>query len=120
MANPLCHFEFMTDDEEKCKAFYGAVFDWSFDNSSMPGYTLIQTGSQPGGGVMKRPAEAPEPAFNAYFLVDDMDATLAKIAEAGGTIVVPKTPIPKVGYYAIFLDPEHICLGLFQSEGNGK
>ena len=116
MANPLCHFEFMTDDEGKCKSFYGAVFDWEFDSSSMPGYTLIKTGSEPGGGLMKRPDEAPSPALNVYFQVKDIDATLAKVTSAGGTVLVPNTPIPDVGSFAMFADPENNCVGLFRPQ----
>jgi predicted enzyme related to lactoylglutathione lyase len=115
MAAPLCHFEFMSDSPEKCKSFYAGVFGWEFDDSSMPGYTMVNTGKEPGGGLMQRPAEAPHPALNVYFMVDDIEATLDKVKGAGGTVVVPKTPIPNVGAYAIFLDPEEICVGIFQS-----
>jgi len=114
MGNPLCHFEFMTDDEAKCKKFYGAVFDWQFDSSSMPGYTLIQTGKEPAGGLMKRPPQAPGPALNVYFEVADISATLEKVRNNGGQVVVPKTPIPNVGHFAMFCDPEGTCLGIFQ------
>ena len=50
MPNPLCHFEFMTGDLAKCQAFYGKVFDWQFDDKSIPGYSLINAGSEPSGG----------------------------------------------------------------------
>jgi predicted enzyme related to lactoylglutathione lyase len=119
MPNPLCHFEFMTDDPQKCKAFYKAVFDWEFDDSSMPGYTLIKTGSEPGGGLMKRPEQAPQACYTTYFMVDDIDATLKKVTAAGGTTIVPKTPIPNVGQFAMFADPEGITLGLFKHGQEG-
>ena len=114
MPNPLCHFELMTEDPEKCKAFYGAVFDWKFDDASMPGYTLINTGTEPTGGVFPKPAEAPGVCLSAYFQVDDIDATLAKATEGGGTVLVPKTPIPNVGHFAMFADPEGIPVGIMQ------
>lgn len=113
MGAPLCHFELMTDDPDKCKAFYGDVFGWEFDDNAMPGYTLIKTGTEPDGGLMKRPAEVPSVALNTYFLVDDIDATLEKVKNAGGTVCLPKTPIPDVGDYAFFLDPEGIPVGIF-------
>ena len=47
MANPLCHFEVMTSDPERAKAFYGSVLAWRFDDQSMPGYTLVNTGAEP-------------------------------------------------------------------------
>jgi predicted enzyme related to lactoylglutathione lyase len=91
------------------------VFGWEFDDQSMPGYTLIKTGQEPGGGLMQCPQEMPEPALNVYFQVDDIETILAKAREAGGTVVVPKTPIPNVGSYAFFTDTEGIGVGIFQS-----
>ena len=114
MANPLCHFELMTTDIEKCKAFYTGVFDWQLDEKSMPGYTLVNTGSEPSGGVFAKPEVAPMPCVNVYFQVDDVDATLERVTERGGSVVVPKTPIPNVGHFAMFTDPEGIAVGIMQ------
>ena len=115
MGAPLCHFEFMSDAPDKCKGFYADVFGWEYDNESMPDYTLIATGTDPAGGLMKRPAEAPSPALNVYFQVDDIDATLGKVQQGGGQTIVPRTPIPNVGSFAMFVDPEGIVVGIFQS-----
>ncbi len=115
MGAPLCHFEFMTDDPEKCKAFYRNVFDWQFDDSSMPGYTLIKPDKEPHGGLMQRPTEAPKAMLSVYFQVDDIETILAKVAQGGGQVLVPKTEIPNVGFYAMFADPEGIPVGVFES-----
>lgn len=117
MPNPLCHFELMTTDPEKCKAFYGAVFDWQFDDASMPGYTLVNTGAEPSGGVFPKPAEAPMPCVNVYFHVSDIDAILASVTELGGRVLVPKTAIPNVGHFAMFADPEGIAIGIMRPAG---
>ena len=52
MKNVFCHFELSTDDTGKAKEFYGALFDWKFNDMDMHGsvYTGIDTGEQPGGG----------------------------------------------------------------------
>ncbi len=115
MPNPLCHFELMTNDVEKCKAFYGSVFDWQFDDASMPGYTLVNAGAEPSGGVFAKPAEAPCPAMNVYFQVEDIAETLANATELGASTLVPPTPIPGVGEFAIFADPEGVAVGLFKT-----
>ncbi len=117
MGNPLCHFEFLTNDPDKCKAFYSKVFDWEYQGA--PGsdeYTLINTGSEPGGGMMKRPDPCPMPMVGVYFLVDDIDETLAKVTEAGGNVVMPKMEIPNIGWIAVFVDPENIGIGIFQGK----
>lgn len=115
MGAPLCHFELMSNDPARCKRFYGDLFGWEFDDTSMPEYTMINTGSEPGGGLMQRPEQAPCPALNVYFMVEDIDATLTKAGVAGAQVCVPKTPIPGTGWFAMILDPEGIPVGLFQT-----
>ena len=114
MPNPLNHFELMTADPVKCKAFYGAVFDWQFDDESMPGYTLINAGAEPTGAIFPKPQDAPGPCLNVYFQTDDIDGTLKKATQNGGTVIIPKTAIPNVGHFAMLADPEGIPIGLMQ------
>jgi len=117
MPNPLCHFELMTNNPKKCRAFYEKVFDWRFDDKSMPDYTLINTGVEPTGGLFSKPAQAPGPCVNVYFQVPDIEATLRKVKNQGGQVLVPKTPIPHVGHFAMFTDPEGIAVGIMQPAG---
>jgi hypothetical protein len=114
MPNPLCHFEFMTDNVERCKTFYGKVFDWTFDDQSMPGYTLVHPGAEPNGGIFQRPPQAPGPSLNTYFLVDSIEDTLGKVTGNGGQVIVPKTEIPNVGWFAMFVDPDGTAVGIFK------
>jgi len=116
MANPLNHFELMTNDPARCRDFYGTVFDWTFDESSMPGYTLVHTGQEPTGGIFSKPPQAPHPCLNVYFTVSNIDETLAKATGLGGNVLVPKTPIPGVGHFAMFTDPEGIVIGIMQPQ----
>ena len=62
----VVHFEIQADDVERAKAFYAAVFDWSFqDYGQTAGATYwgVVTGpeDQPGinGGLLPRPAVWP-------------------------------------------------------------
>ncbi len=114
MGNPFCHFELMVSDVEKTKAFYGKVFNWTFNDTHMEGYTLIDTGTPPGGGLMKKPDEDPTFSMKSYFQVESVEETVKKVEEAGGTIVVPRTEIPNIGFFAMFLDPDQICIGAFE------
>jgi len=115
MPNPLCHFELMTTDPEKAKVFYGKIFDWRFDDDSIPGYSLINAGAEPTGAMLRKPDAAPDVCTNIYFHVDDIDATLAKATEHGATILVDKTVIPNnVGHFAMITDPQGITIGILQ------
>lgn len=114
MGNPLCHFELMVSDVEKSKAFYSQIFDWTFNDTHMEGYSLIDTGAAPGGGLMVKPPEAPACAMSNYIQVASVEETVNKITAAGGMIVVPRTEIPNIGFFAMFLDPDQICIGIFE------
>jgi len=64
---------------------------------------------------MKKPGEAPHFALSQYFLVDSIEETLGKVEGAGGKTGVPKMEIPNVGWWALFLDPDGIPVGIFES-----
>lgn len=113
MANPLIHWELMVPDVARTKAFYQKVFDWTYTAMGSE-YTIIQTGEGVGGGLMQSPPGAPMPALNVYFRVADLDRTLHAAVEAGARIVVKRTEIPQVGWFAMFLDPDAIAVGLLQ------
>ena len=117
MPNALCHFELMTNDPGKAKGFYERVFNWKFDEKSMPGYILINTGAEPSGGMFGKPNGAQDVCHNIYFQVNDIEATLKNVTDAGGKVLVPKTPIPGVGHFAMFADPDGLAVGIMKSTG---
>jgi predicted enzyme related to lactoylglutathione lyase len=114
MPNALCHFELMSSNPQKCREFYGALFDWSFDDKSMHGYTLVHAGQEATGGIFPRPKQAPHACMNVYFTVNDIDRTLSRAAELGGKVLVPRTTIPGTGEFAMFADPEGVAIGIMQ------
>ncbi len=117
MANHIVHWDLLVSDMERSKAFYSGIFDWRFDDSSFPGYTIIDVGEEGrGGGMMQSPSGTGGHALNAYFGVDDVDETLAKAAAGGAAVVVPKTEIPGIGFWGMFTDPDGIPMCLFQPE----
>ena len=116
MPNEFCHMELNTDDVGKAKKFYGGLFEWKLEDMPMgPGmtYTMITTGEGAGGGMQKKPmAEAPN-AWLVYVQVGDVDAAVAKATKLGGKVIVPKTPIPEMGHFAILTDPTGAAFGIW-------
>ena len=113
----FCHVEIAADDLEKAKAFYGGAFGWTFQDVPMgegQTYVLYQTGGEVGGGIMNPPPGMPKMVVN-YILVDDIDAAVAKIEAAGGTIVIPKTEVHGMGEMAHFTDPEGNHMAIWKS-----
>jgi uncharacterized protein len=115
MAETICHFEFVSDDPQRSRAFYTQVFtSWKFNDQGMPGYTMINTGGDPGGGLFARPKEVPGPGLNVYILVESIVATLDRARQAGGQVICGKTELPGMGWWAMFTDLDGIAVGLFE------
>jgi predicted enzyme related to lactoylglutathione lyase len=48
--------------------------------------------------------------------VSDAERSLKEVEAAGGAIVTPRTPIPGMGAFAYFRDPEGNVMGLWENE----
>lgn len=122
----VTHFEIQADNPERAIAFYSGLFGWQFTSWTGPmPYWLVTTGpdSQRGinGGLLPRRGDRPVSghsvsAFVCTVEVKNLDATLEKGSGLGGSVVVPKTPIPGVGWLAYLTDPERNIFGVMQSD----
>jgi uncharacterized protein len=125
MLRPV-HFEFQAEDPERAAQFYRTLFGWNVQKWDGPvEYWLIMTGNQsePGinGGLMKRRPGAED--FTAtYNTIDvpNLDEYMAKATASGGTIVVPKMPVPGVGWLAYCKDTEGTIFGMMQPDQSAK
>ncbi|HLF35284.1 MAG TPA: VOC family protein [Cyclobacteriaceae bacterium] len=118
MNNRVVHFEIPSDNPDKSMKFFTEVFGWKFQKFGNFDYWLILTGdpSTPGidGGLMKK-IDPKQPVTN-HISVENLDEMIPKIEKAGGKIVVSKTAIPGVGYYAYFTDPDGNIHGVMQDD----
>jgi predicted enzyme related to lactoylglutathione lyase len=97
-----------------------ALSDWKFEK--YPGdmdFYLIQTTDlegKPGvgGGVGKR--MNPEQHITPDFGVQNLDATLAKVKAAGGSVILSRMSVPGFGYMAVCMDTETNPFGLWQAD----
>ena len=114
MAQPVIHWEIGAKEGSKLQEFYRQMFDWAFD-TSMPGFGMVAAEEGGiGGGIMQARPDIP-PYLTFYVAVDDLEASLARAEQLGGKRIVPPTPIPGVGAFAMFEDPEGHMLGLFKT-----
>lgn len=103
--------ELNTRDIDAAKAFYGAVFPWSFEDREFEGtgpYTMIKVGDNTFGGVFDMTGRVPDevPAnWLVYFAVDDTDATVDQLKEGGGQVPMGPQEIAGVGTIAVTQDP---------------
>lgn len=119
--NRPVHFEIPSADPQRAIAFYQSIFGWQFQKWEGPvDYWLISTGEGPGinGGLMPRRDPA-QPCVNTIE-VADIDATTSTITAQGGQNVVPKMPIPGVGWLAYFKDIDGHIFGIMQNDPAAK
>jgi hypothetical protein len=108
------HWEIGAKDAKKVQDFYANLFDWKINTNNPMNYGTVDTGGQGGinGGIMQNPQGHSYVTF--YVQVDDLQAYLDKAVSLGGKALVPPTPIPNIGSFAFFGDPEGNIIGLFK------
>ena len=122
MSNRVVHFEIPCDRPEETIAFFKQAFGWNFQKFGNEEYWIVITGDEksPGinGAVMKK-RDPQQPLVNSID-VGDIEKAILKIEKAGGKIVVPKMPIPTVGWLAYFKDPDGNIHGVYQNDSQAK
>ena len=112
MAGRFIWYELMTSDAEAARAFYRAVVGWEIEELGPPhdGYSLLKADGRGVAGLMALPAEACEkgarPGWFGYVGVDDADAAVGRLQDAGGSILRAPADIPEVGRFAVVADPQ--------------
>jgi len=123
------HFEIHAENPQRAIAFYTALFGWTFTQWGDQPYWLAATGdkSTPGidGGLLPRQGAAPAnmAAINAFVCtvdVADVDAYSKRVVELGGSIALPKMPIPTVGWLAYGKDTEGNLFGMMAMDAAAK
>ena len=122
----VVHFEIHAGDCERAAKFYKTVFGWDFQKWEGPmEYWKVITGpdNQPGinGGLMPRRGEIDGQAVIAYVCTVDVasiDDSTKTVESNGGQVVVPKMPIPGVGWLVYCKDTEGNIFGMMQADAN--
>ena len=120
----VIHFEIHAENPDRAVKFYKDLFGWEFTKWDGPQpYWLIKTGpdGQPGinGGLVPRRGAIDGQAVLAYVCTVDttsVDDSVKKAVAGGGTIALPKMPIPGVGWLAYCKDTEGNIFGMMQSD----
>jgi uncharacterized protein len=124
----IMHFEIPSSDIERSKTFYNELFGWKIEK--WPGlsegmeYWLISTvddkgNKAVGGGMMKRQSPQQQGITN-YFDVKSVQESSAKVERLGGKVIMPKSPVPGMGYMAVCTDTENNGFGIFEADQTAK
>jgi uncharacterized protein len=108
--------ELASTDLDASAEFYRELFGWEaqpFEGMAFP-YRIIQNGDSSNGGM--RESQQNEPTYwLVYFGADDIDASLAKSTELGGTTLMGPMDIG-MGKIAILQDPQGAVFALFAGD----
>ena len=112
----ICHVEWASTNLEKSRTFYGGLFDWTFTPWGEE-YMVFKGPETTGGGLMKVAEVKSGTSPAIYIEVDLIEPYLDRAKKLGGSVAVPRTEIPTVGWYAHLKDPDGNLVGLFQGNG---
>jgi predicted enzyme related to lactoylglutathione lyase len=124
--NPVVHFEMPYKDQQRLVAFYEKAFGWKMNvfGADMQNYVTAETTETkdgrpvtPGainGGFYPLTAASDATAPSVVVAVDDIQAAVKAVTEAGGKMLNEPTGIPGVGLYASFTDTEGNRASLLQ------
>jgi uncharacterized protein len=117
--NPVVHFELPAENRHRMAQFYAKAFGWKAKmlGPEMNEYTLVTTSEsdadghprEPGrinGGFFKKSPDVPAPYPSVVIAVEDIQAAMKQVKQAGGKVLGEPTEIPGYGQYVSFFDTE--------------
>jgi predicted enzyme related to lactoylglutathione lyase len=129
MDHTIVHFEIPADQPERAAKFYRELFGWDitqFEGSAAGGieYWSVRTvptdaagwPARPGvnGGLMRRMYQG-QPPVN-YVAVEDVDEFVKKANRLGAKVLMEKTPVPGMGWFAQLNDTEGNLFAVWQHD----
>jgi predicted enzyme related to lactoylglutathione lyase len=120
-SHPIVHVEIPANDLKEVSQFYGKVFGWQIDDTSMEGYPMFAAEGGPGGGFVQLTDVGHSAGKPLLFIgTDDINASLGAVEAHGGKTLMPRTAIPHVGWWAIFADSCGNTLALYTRDENAE
>ena len=118
-----CLIDTEQPDPEAAAAFYGELFDWTFEEKLPPGagahYLVASVRGLDVAAVASPTPGIDGPAtWNTYVSVADADATVARAVELGAEVLVAPVDVGPpgsiAGRWAAFVDPEGAAIRVWQ------
>jgi predicted enzyme related to lactoylglutathione lyase len=112
MAHPVVHAEIRSQDPDATRRFFADLFGWKIaSEGAFPGYTFIDTGAPGGTFVAISPRQTTEDEVLFFVAVEDVEATLARAEQLGGSIVQPAQHVPGTSF-GVFADAQGHKVGV--------
>jgi predicted enzyme related to lactoylglutathione lyase len=121
MPPSVTHFEIYAEEPAQLASFYRDLFGWRIEQAAGVDYFMIQTAEAPGqgitGGLTFRPIPEPR-SWVHYVTVESLEQTVATVQQLGGSVLRPRTAVPKLAWYAVVADPEGNIFAVWQRDPN--
>ena len=110
--------ELITNDLAAASDFYREIAGWELVPMSPDplAYTVAKVDGMPVAGLFQPPATPENSAWIMSVHTADIDATLEKAVELGGSVIHAANTVPGVGRTAWIADPTGGVIGLMQPE----
>jgi predicted enzyme related to lactoylglutathione lyase len=129
--NSVVHFEIYADDPDALAKFYTSLFDWKVEPVPGMDYRMVQTTDTAtdghptsaggiNGGIAKRPAGYQMNGSANYVAVESIEATVEKAKKLGARVTKEKLPVPGMGWFAMFIDPQGNHFAIWKADPNAK
>ncbi len=109
-----------TPDIEGARAFYGELLGWTITGAETPmgDYFVGAIDGHEVAGMMEQSAEMQgiPPMWTTFVYVEDIDATVAGVKDAGGVVHEPPFSIPGDARVAVVADPTGAVFSLISGE----
>ena len=117
----VVHFEIPTENFEKATSFYSKVFGWKLNKWGDMPYYLTESGPKEEMGIEGALTQKSGHNMNVVntIAVENIDMVIEEIKANGGE-VFEKNPIPTIGMFAYFKDPDGNVMGVLQPDMNAK
>lgn len=116
--NSLVWNELYTRDRDSSVSFYESVFGWEHA-SDENGYVMFKADGRIQAGLMAMDESYGDmpPNWTVYFLVEDINESVAKVKELGGNVLVPPSPAGEMGHFSVVQDPQGGSFTIMQFNG---
>lgn len=129
MDHTVVHFEIPADQPERAAKFYRELFGWEIKGLGPAGsggieYWMVKTvptnaegmptRAGVNGGLMRRMMPGQTPVN--YIAVEKVDEFARKAERLGAKVVLPKRPVPGMGWFAQLTDTEGNIFAIWQHD----